>query len=93
MFVDLADKQLISTFNKGILLCVTDIFVKYAWTIHLKNKRDMAITNAFQKFLDESNHKPNKVWVDKGSKFYNRLMNSWLEKNAIEKHSIYNEGK
>ena len=48
MFVDLADKQLISTFNKGILLCVTDIFVKYAWTIHLKNKRDMAITNAFQ---------------------------------------------
>ena len=38
----------------------------YAW----------AITNAFQKFFDESNCKPNKTWVDKGSKFYNRSMKS-----------------
>ena len=28
--------------------------------------------NAFHKFLDESRDKPNKKWVDKGSKFYNR---------------------
>ena len=32
---------------------------------------DIAITNAFQKFLDESNHKLNKIWIDKGSRFYN----------------------
>ena len=25
---------------------------------------------------DESNHKPNKIWVDKGSEFYNRSMKS-----------------
>ena len=34
--VDLADMQLLSRFSKGIcfLLCVIDIFSKYAWVIH-----------------------------------------------------------
>ena len=47
----------------------------------------------FSKLLDESNYKPNKIWVDKGSEFYNRSMKSWLEKNDIEMYSTYNEGK
>ena len=34
----------------------------------------------FKKILDESNRKPNKIWVDKGKEFYNRSMKSWLEK-------------
>ena len=37
--------------------------------------------------------KPNKIWVDKGSEFYNRLMKSWLEKNVIEMYSTHNERK
>ena len=51
---DLADMQLISKFNKGIrfLLCVIDIFSKYAWIIPLKDKKDTTITNAFQKILN-----------------------------------------
>ena len=57
---DLADMQLTSKFNKGIrsLLCVLDIFSKYAWVIHLKDKRGITVANAFQKILDESNCKP-----------------------------------
>ena len=43
--------------------------------------------------MDESNRKPNKVWVDKGSKFYNRSMKSWLVKIEIEMYSTHNEGK
>ena len=43
--------------------------------------------------MDESNRKPNKVWVDKGSKFYNRSMKSWLVKIDIEMYSTHNEGK
>ena len=63
--------QLLSKFNKGIrfLLCVIDIFSKYAWVIPLKDRKCAAITNDFQKILNESNRKPNKIWVDKGSKF------------------------
>ena len=40
-----------------------------------------------------SSHKPNKIWVDKRSKFYNRSMKSWLKKNATEMQSTHNEGK
>ena len=74
--------QLTSKSNKGFrfLLCVIDIYSKYACVIPLKDKKGITITNAFQKFLKESNRKPNKIWVDKGSEFYNRSMKSWLEK-------------
>ena len=36
---------------------------------------------------------PNKIWVDKSSKFYNRSMKLWLEKNNIEMYSTQSEGK
>ena len=73
--------QLISKFDEGyrFLLCVIDIFSKYAWVILLKDKKGVSIVNAFQKILKESDRseakskgrKPNKIWVDKGSEFYN----------------------
>ena len=61
--------QLISKFNKVFrsLLCVIDIFSKYAWVVPLKDKKGVSIVNAFQKILDDSNRKPNKILVDKGS--------------------------
>ena len=42
-----------------------------------KRKKGITITNAFLKNLDKSKCKPNKIWVDKGRKFYNRSMKSW----------------
>ena len=65
--------QLLSKYNKGIrfLLCVIDIFSKYAWVIPLKYKKGISIVKAFQIILKQSNRKPNKIWVDKGSEFYN----------------------
>ena len=55
----LTDMQLISNIEKGFrfLLCVTDIFSKYAWIIPLKDKKGIIITNAFQKNLKESKRK------------------------------------
>ena len=52
---DLADMQLISKFNKGFrfLLCVIDIFSKYAWVVPLKNKKGITITHAFQKIFQK----------------------------------------
>ena len=50
------------------------IFSKYAWVIPLKDKKGITITNAFQKTLNESKHKPNKIWVDKSSEYYKRSM-------------------
>ena len=60
---DLADMQLVSKFNKGFrfLLCVIDIFSKYAWVVPLKGKKGASIANAFQKILEEFHRKPNKI--------------------------------
>ena len=83
---DLADMQLINKFNKGFrfLLCVIDIFSKYAWVVPLKDKKGVSIVDAFQKILDDSNRKPNKIWVDKGSEFYNSSVKKWLKNNEFE---------
>ena len=96
--VDLADMQLFSKFNKGFrfLLCVIDIFSKYAWVIPLKDKKGISIVNAFQILLKKSNRKPNKIWVDKGSEFYNSFFKKWLKDNKdndIKMYSTNNEGK
>ena len=55
--------QQISKFDKGFRfsLCVIDIFSKYAWVDPLKDKKGVSIVNAFQKKLDHSNRKPNKI--------------------------------
>ena len=70
---DLADMQLISQFNKRFrfILCVIDIFSKYAWVALLKDKKGVSIVNTFQKILKGSNREPSKIWVDKRSEFYN----------------------
>ena len=56
---DLADMQLLSRYNKGIriLLCVIDIFSKYAWVVPLKDKKGISIVKAFQSILKQSNSK------------------------------------
>ena len=92
--VDLADMQLLSKYNKGIrfLLCVIDIFSKYAWVVPLKDKKGISIVKAFQIILKQSNRKPNKIWVDKGSKFYNAYFKNWLQDNIVM-CSTHNEGK
>ena len=56
-------------------------------------KKGITITNAFQKILDESRCKPNRIWVHKGSESYNKSIKSWLEKNNIEMYSTHNKGK
>ena len=54
--------QLICKFNKGFrfLLCVIDVFSKYARVVPLKDKKGISIINAFRKILKESNRKFNK---------------------------------
>ena len=96
---DLADIQLLSKYNKGIrfLLCVIDIFSKYAWVVSLKDEKGVSTGTAFQSILKQSNRrtkntstqrvKPNKIWVDKGSEFYNASFKKWLQDNDIVMYS------
>ena len=45
------------------------------------------------KRINKSNHKPNKLWVDQGREFYNKLMQEWLDNSGILVYLTYNEGK
>ena len=92
---DLADMQLLSKFNKGIkhLLRVIDLFSKYAFVVPLKDKKGISIVNAFQSVLNKSKRNSNKIWVDKGSEFYNASFKKWLQDNDIVMNSTNNEGK
>ena len=55
---------LISKSNNIIrFLFVGDIYQNYLWFVILKDIKGITTTNAFQKLLDESNHKSNKMWV------------------------------
>ena len=93
--VDLADMQSLSRKNKGIkyLLCAIDLYSKYAFGIPLKDKKGISIVNAFNKIIEQSNRKPNKIRVDQGGEFYNNVFEKCLSDNDINMYSTYNEGK
>ena len=87
--------QSLSKFKKGVkyLLCVIDLFSKYAWVIPIKDKKGTSIVNAFKKIILKGQRKPNKIWVDQGSKFYNQPFKDFFKTNNIEMYSTFNEGK
>ena len=105
---DLIDKSSLSKYNKNykFTLTVIDIFTKYAWAIRLKNKSGLSITNGFKIVLSEhpqggsEPRKPEKLWVDRCSEFYNKTFKSLLKEygtgnaaSGIELYSTYSDLK
>ena len=58
---DLPMQQLVQELQKSILR-------------KFEKRKGIIITNDFQKVLDESKRKQNKIWIDKHVEFYNRSM-------------------
>ena len=94
--------QSLSKYNKGTkyLLCAIDLFSKYACVVPIKDKKGVSIANALQKIISEGSkaeskgrRKPNKIWVDQGSEFYNNSFKDFFKINNVEMYSTYNEGK
>ena len=54
-------------------MCVIDLLSRYAWVVDLKGKKGASIADGFQNILNSLKRKPNKIWVDYGSKFYNSV--------------------
>ena len=105
---DLIDKSSLSKYNNkyNFILTVIDIFTKYAWAIPLKNKSGLSLTNGFKIVLSEhpqggsEPRKPEKLWVDRGSEFYNKTFKSLLKEygtgkaaSGIELYSTYSDLK
>ena len=87
--------QSLSTFNKGFeyILCAIDLFSKHAWVIPIKDKKGTSMVNAFKKIFSKGQRKPNKIWVDQSSEFYNQSFKDFKKINNIEMYSTSNEGK
>ena len=81
--------------NKNVkyLLYAIDVFTIYARVKSLKDKKVKTVLNAFIEILDESDLKPNKLWVDQRREFCNNFMQEWLDNNDILTYSTQNEGK
>ena len=69
------------------------MFSKYAWVVPLKDQKEVSIVNAFQRILDSSKRKRNKIWVDQGSEYCNNVIKKFLKDDDISMYSTYNEGK
>ena len=57
-----------------------------------RQKKVLLLLMHFKKIISKG-RKPNKIWVDQGGEFYNKLFKRFLKINNIEMNSTYNEGK
>ena len=86
----------LSSKNKNFrcLLCVIEVFSKYWFGLSLRKKIRKTVLNAFIEIVNESNRKPNKLWVEQGREFYNKfMMQEWLYNDDVLIYSTKNEGK
>ena len=75
------------------VLCVIHVLTKYVQVKRLKDKKGKTVLNAFLEIVNESNRKPNKIWVGQGREFYNKLMQKWLGNIDILIYSTHIEDK
>ena len=52
-------------------LFLIDVFIKYAWVKPLKDEKGKTVRNGFIEIVNETNWKPNKLWIDQRREFYN----------------------
>ena len=79
--------------NKGFryIFMVIDNFSKYLWAIPLKNKYSQTITNEFSNILSTSKRRPIKIESDRGSEFYNSIVQNFLKSKNIQHYSRYTD--
>ena len=87
--------QQLKSHNNGFryLLNVIDVFSKFVWSIPIKDKTGKTITESFDYIVKTSKRRPEKLWVDNGTEFYNKVFQKWLNDNDVKMYSTFNEGK
>ena len=96
---DLADvagkDKFISKANGGItyLLILRDTFSKYLWVVPLRSKSGKALAEAFKHVYQDSKRRPNELWVDEGTEFYNREVRQVLDSYNITLYSVISPTK
>ena len=93
--MDLLDIHRFSRQNKNFrfILVMLDIFSRFAWARPLKDKTGGEVSTAIQDIITSSGRKPDRIWSDKGTEFYNAAVGRLLERNNIKLYSTHNEPK
>ncbi len=89
---DLVDIRRHAKDNQGVkfLLCVIDVFSKYAWVVPVKTTQGIEIAGAFDSILKKSNRKPSALQTDKGGEFMNHHFQTLLKKRKIHFFTSHN---
>jgi len=90
---DLVEMQPYSRENQGYryILCVVDIFSRFAYARPLKSKSGIDVAEALESILLKV--KPKYLQTDQGKEFYNNHVQSLLQKYNIQLFSVYSDKK
>ncbi len=93
--IDLAQMDSYVSDNDGFkfIMCIIDVFSKYAWCVPLKTKSSLSILNALKEVVSKSDRIPEKIWTDEGTEFKNKDMFAWCKANGITLYSTYGDSK
>lgn len=93
--VDLASMESVASYNDGykFILCIVDLFSRFAWCVPLKNKSATTVLNAVKEVIAKSGRSPEKSWSDKGSEFYNKVFLGWAKDHDIVVYSTFGDSK
>ena len=88
---DIVDYNLLSKQNKNVkyLLCVLDIYSRYAFVFPLKDKTATSVIKCFKTFKTFPSH----LWIDKGGEFLNTEFKKFCKEKEINMYHTYGEHK
>ena len=92
---DLMDMSSYSSYNDGYkyVLCVVDIFTRYAWTAALKSKKASEMVAALKSIMEAGRKPESALRTDKGGEFVNGEVGKLLKEFGVKHIITYNETK
>ena len=83
----------LSKYSDGFkfIIVVIDMLSRYSWLEPLKSKHDIAIKSALEHNFSEAIRRPKVIQTDKGTKFFNALVKTYLADNNIKLFATHNE--
>ena len=73
--------------ERTYLLVVIDTFIKFGWTIPMRNKNAQTRKDCFETILPPSRTKPNLFETDRGTEFPNNIFRNFFKNNTISHYS------
>jgi hypothetical protein len=93
--IDLADMQALAEFNDSYryLLCIIDIFSKYAWVVPLKTKNSIDVARAMESIFMMTDRNPLNINSDQGTEFLNKDFKDLLRNYGVNQIVSYGQHK